>query len=117
MATTRERRRDVSDEADAAADRFVDTIADISSEAGDRLTVVAGSAGDVMRDADRSLRQSSDQTLAIVGGVALGFSGGLLMSGAHRLLVILSMFPVVLVALAAMERLDATGRRSDAKEH
>lgn len=115
MATTRERRRGVGDET-AAADRLVDTIAGISSEAGDRLAVVAGSAGDVMLDADRRLRHSSIQTLALVGGVAIGFSSGLLVSGAHRLLVILSLFPVVLVALAAEERLNATGRRTRAQE-
>jgi hypothetical protein len=115
MATT-QRKRDVNDEVSAGADRFVDTIADLSSEAGDRLTVVADSAADVVREADRSLRQSSDQTLAIAGGMALGFSGGLLVSGAHRVLVIVSLVPVLLVALAAMERLGATGRRSRTRE-
>ena len=111
MATTQQRKTATTDEIVSGAGRIADTITEVSGEAGERLAVMAGNASDAVRDADRTLRQSSDQTLAIVGGVALGFATGLLVSGAHRLLVILSLMPVVLVALAAMERMDRAAPR------
>jgi hypothetical protein len=115
MATTQQRKSSTTAEVVDGANRIADTITEVSAEAGERIAVMAGSAGEVVRDADRTLRQSSDQTLGIVGGVALGFAAGLLVSGAHRVLVILSLLPVVLVALAAMERLDRVGRVSRAR--
>jgi len=110
MATTQQRKSSTTDEVVAGANRLADTITEVSSEASERIAVMAGSAGEAVRDADRNLRQSSDQTLGIIGGVALGFAAGLLVSGAHRLLVILSLLPLALVALAAMERLDRVGQ-------
>ena len=110
MATTQQRKTSTTDDVVAGAGRITDTITEVSAEAGERIAVMAGSASDVVRDADRTLRQSSDQTLGIVGGVALGFATGLLVSGAHRVLVIMSLLPLALVALAAMERLDRSGR-------
>ena len=112
MATTTTRTTATEDVV-AGANRIAETISDVSAEAGERLTVMAGSASEAVRDADRSLRQSSDQTLGIVAGAALGFASGLLVSGAHRLLVILSLLPVLLVGLAAMERLDRASGASD----
>jgi ElaB/YqjD/DUF883 family membrane-anchored ribosome-binding protein len=111
MATTT--RTTATGDVVAGANRIAETISDVSAEAGERLTVMAGSASEAVRDADRSLRRSSDQTLGIVAGAALGFATGLLVSGAHRLLVILSLLPVLLVGLAAMERLDRASEASD----
>jgi hypothetical protein len=111
MARTQQRST-AADDAVAGAGRIAETITEMSGEAGERLTVMAGSAGEAVREAERNLRQSSDQTLGIVGGVALGFAAGLLVSGAHRLLVIASLLPVVLVALAAMERFERSSGRS-----
>lgn len=106
MTATQTRKQDPEADAANGAERLASTVADVSAQAGERLTAVAGSAGEVVRDAERGLRRSSDQTLGIVGGVALGLTAGLLLSGAHRLLVILSLLPLGLVALAAVERLD-----------
>src|SRR6185295_9915657 len=107
MTTTRTRKQDTEhDGLGSGAERLADTVAEISAQTGERLTVMAGSAGEVVRGAERGLRGSSDQTLGIVGGMALGFASGLLVSGAHRLLVIASLVPVALVAAAAMERYD-----------
>jgi hypothetical protein len=106
MTTTRTRKQDDGNDISAQAEHLVSTVAEVSTQAGERLTAVASSAGDVVKDAERGLRRSSDQTLGIVGGVSLGFASGLLVAGAHRLLVILSVLPLALVALAAMERID-----------
>lgn len=102
MATTQTRKQDAA----SNAERLVDTVTEASAQAGERLTEMAGSASEVVRDAERGLRRSSDQTLGIIGGMALGFAAGLFVSGAHRLLVIASLVPFALVAAAALERLD-----------
>jgi hypothetical protein len=109
MTSTRTRKQDTDNDISAQAEHLVSTMAEVSTQAGERLTAVANSAGEVVKDAERGLRGSSDQTLGIVGGIALGFASGLLLAGAHRVLVILSLLPLALVALAAMERLDRAG--------
>jgi hypothetical protein len=112
MATTQAARSRARSEGpdEGPASRVLDTISEVSSEAGERLNVVAGSAGEAIREADRSLRDSSDQTLGLVGGLSLGFAGGLLLSGANRVLVIASLLPALLVAMAAWERIERAGR-------
>jgi hypothetical protein len=108
-STSRTRKQDTDRDIATGVEQLAGTVADMSSQAGERLTAMASNAGDVVKDAERGLRRSSDQTLGIVGGVALGFAAGLLVAGAHRLLVILSLLPLALVALAAMERFDRPG--------
>jgi hypothetical protein len=98
------------------ASRIMDTIAGVSSDATERLTVVAESAGEAVREADRTLRDSSDQTLGLVGGLSVGFAAGLLFSGANRVLVIVSLLPALLVAMAAWERIERAGRGRQARE-
>ena len=93
------------DGADDAARRLIDTIAEASAGAGQRLADAAGGAGDVVGDADRMLRGSSDQTLGVIGALSLGFAGGLVVSGSNRLLIGAALTPVALVAAAAWDRL------------
>jgi hypothetical protein len=109
MATTKERPAidDVVAAGDDAGRRLVDTIAEVSTEAGDRLTAVASGAGEAIRDADRTLRGSSEQTLRIIGALSLGVTAGLSVGGANRLLIIVALLPAILVAMAAMERAEA----------
>jgi hypothetical protein len=116
MTTTRTRNQDTGSDIAAGAEHLASTVAEVSTQAGERLTAMASSAGEVVRDAERGLRGSSDQTLGIVGGMALGFASGLLLAGANRLLVILSLLPLAEVALAAMERIDRGGRKSRSSE-
>jgi hypothetical protein len=113
MATTSRSSGDLVDEAQAR--RLLDAISDVSGEASVRLSAAAGSAGDAVREADRQLRDSSDQTLSVIGGLSVGFAGGLLVGGAPRLLVLMSLAPAMLVGMAALDRLDrgARGRRSN----
>jgi len=88
-----------------AATRLIDTIAEASAGAGQRLADAAGSAGDLVGDADRILRGSTDQTLGVIGALSLGFAGGLVVSGSNRLLIGIALTPVALVAAAAWDRL------------
>jgi hypothetical protein len=112
MATTQAtgRRAGVDPEDEGQASRILDTISGVSSDASERLGVVAESAGEAVREADRTLRDSSDQTLGLLGGLSLGFAGGLLFSGANRVLIIVSLLPAILVAMAAWERIERSGR-------
>jgi hypothetical protein len=111
MATTQAGTRTGTDrQDDGQASRIIDTIAGISSDASERLTVVAETAGVAVREADRTLRDSSDQTLGLLGGLSVGFASGLLFSGANRVLVIVSLLPALLVAMAAWERIERSGR-------
>jgi hypothetical protein len=113
MATTQKAgaRADVERQDEGQASRILDTIAGVSSDASERLNIVAGNAGEAVREADRTLRDSSDQTLGLLGGLSLGFAGGLLFSGANRVLVIAALLPAFLVAMAAWERIERSGRR------
>jgi hypothetical protein len=88
-----------------AARRLIDTVADRSEGAGQRLAESAGSAGGMIGDADRLLRDSSDQALGVAGALSLGFAAGLAVSGSNRLLIGAALTPAVLVALAAWSRL------------
>ncbi len=90
---------------DDAARRMMDTIAEVSAGAGQRLADAAGGAGGMVGDADRILRGSSEQTLGVIGALSVGFAGGLLVSGSNRLLIGAALTPAVLVAAAAWDRL------------
>lgn len=96
-----------------AARRILDSVAEVSAEAGDRIVDVAGSAGAAVREADRTLRRSSDQTLGIIGGLSIGAAVGLLAGGSSRFLVTAALIPAIFVAGAVIERLDrpASGSR------
>jgi hypothetical protein len=105
MATTNRSTPVATDGADDAARRLIDTVAEVSAGAGQRLADAAGGAGGMVGDADRMLRDSSDQTLGVIGALSLGFAGGLLVSGSNRLLIGAALTPAVLVAAAAWDRL------------
>ena len=112
MATTK-RSTPVATEDDGADDtarRMMDTFAEASAEAGQRLADATGGARDVVGDADRMLRGSSDQTLGVIGALSLGFAGGLLVSGSNRLLIGAALAPAALVAAAIWDRLARDSR-------
>lgn len=94
-----------------AAHRILDSIAEVSAEAGDHIVEAAGSAGVVVREADRTLRRSSDQTLGIIGGLSIGAALGLLAGGSSRFLITAALVPAILVAGAVIERLDQQAGR------
>lgn len=113
MATsTRTAQRADRQEEDAAR-RILGSIAEVSAEAGERIVDAAGSAGVVVRDADRTLRRSSDQTLGFIGGLSVGAAIGLFLGGSSRFFVTATLVPAFFVAGAVIERLDGrtAGRR------
>lgn len=105
MATTLKERSSTSiEEAGQAAARVVETLSGASAEAGERLTELAGGAGEAVLEAERTLRGSSDQTLTILGAFSVGLAAGTLVAGAHRLIVIASLLPALLIAVAVLDR-------------
>jgi hypothetical protein len=98
---------------DDAARRILGTLAEASAEAGDRIVDAAGSAGVAVREADRTLRRSSDQTLGILGGLSIGTAVGLLAAGSSRFLVTAALVPAVFVAGAVLERIERQPQRSE----
>lgn len=108
--TTKERAgqtaTDATSREEDAARRLLGSMADASADAGDRIVDAAGAAGAVVREADRTLRRSSDQTLGVIGGLSVGAAIGLLVGGSSRFLVTAALIPAMFVAGAVIERLD-----------
>jgi hypothetical protein len=90
----------------------------------ERLTETAGTAGEVMRgagevirgagdaarEADLTLRGSSDQVLGLLAALSVGLALGFVLSGASRLFVAASLVPAALVAGVLAERMDRDTR-------
>ena len=71
-----------------------------------RLPEVAQGTRDAFTEANRMVRGGSDQTLKLVGASAIGFAVGLLVGGANRPLVILSLVPAALIGATLLERVE-----------
>jgi hypothetical protein len=99
------------------ARRLASTITDASTEAGERIAGLTESAGQAVRDADRVLRGSSDQTLTVVGALSVGLALGLLTGGTARLLVAAALLPAALAAGAALGRTDGAAGRARLQVH
>ena len=94
-----------------------ETTGTLQDVVGERLVEVAGTAGDVVRgageavrEADRTLRGSSDQVLGLVAALSVGMAIGFVASGASRLFVALSLIPAAMVAGVLAERMDRDSR-------
>lgn len=105
--------------AEATTNRITDTarslastVSDAAAEVGPRISGAAGSTAEAVREADRTIRSTSDQALGMVGALSLGSAIGLLVGGANRILVALSLVPAILVAKAIVERMDQANERS-----
>lgn len=92
-------------------DGLVDTVRHVADSvagaAGDvtaRLPEVAQTTRDTFTEANRMVQRGSDETLRLVGAAAVGFSVGLLIGGANRLLVIASMVPTAMIAATLVDR-------------
>ena len=73
-----------------------------------RIPEVAQGTRDALTEANRIVRSGSDHTLKLVGASAIGFAVGLLVGGANRPLVILSLVPAALIGATLLERADGT---------
>ncbi len=87
------------------------TVSDAASSAAPRITDAAGSTADAFRETDRFIRSSSDHGLGMIGALSLGAAIGLLVGGANRFLVALSLVPAIMVAKTIVERMDQANSR------
>ncbi len=106
------------DEVQTGTTRQISDLADsVAGAAGDmtaRIPEVAQGTRDAIAEANRMVRGGSDQTLKLVGAGAVGFAVGLLMGGANRMLVVLSLVPASLIAATLMQRVDENGATKSA---
>lgn len=77
--------------------------ASIVSDATDKLST---RLPDAATKVDRLMRSSSDETLRIVAAAAVGLAAGLMIAGANRLVIVVSLIPAAVIGLAL------SGRRS-----
>jgi hypothetical protein len=88
------------------------TVSEAASAAAPKITEAAGSTAEAVREADRAIRSTSDQGLGLIGALSLGSAIGLLVGGANRFLVALSLVPAIMVAKAIVDRMDEANGRS-----
>jgi hypothetical protein len=88
------------------------TVSEAASAAGPKISEAAGSTADAVREADRAIRSTSDQGLGMVGAFSLGAAIGLLVGGANRFLVAVSLVPAIMVAKAIVDRMNEANGRS-----
>ena len=96
------------------ARQVADTVAGAAGEVSARLPEVASTTRDAFSEANRMVHSGSDQSLKVAGTFSLGLAVGLLLGGANRLLVILSLIPAALIGATLMERTGADSDLSDA---
>ena len=93
---------DVADEADMGA--LADTLVDRGRSVLDQFPAVADSARDVLSGARDQVNGLSDMGIIAASGFALGVSSGLLLAGAPRVILILSMIPAGFTLWSAFAR-------------
>jgi hypothetical protein len=84
-----------------------------AGEVGSRLPEVASGTRDAFSEANRMVRSGSDQTLLVAGSFSIGLALGLLLGGANRLLVVLSLIPAGLIGTTLVERMDSSSGSAD----
>jgi len=84
----------------------VDTVAGVAGEVTARLPEAATTTREAIDEANRRVRQGSDETLRIVVGTSIGLASGLFLGGAPRILVLAALAPASLAGMALMERGD-----------
>ncbi len=109
MTTTTKPVDDVQTGTTRQISEFADTVAGAAGDMTARIPEVAQGTRDAFAEANRMVRGGSDQTLKLVGAGAVGFAVGMLMGGANRLLVVLSLIPASLIAATLMQRADEDG--------
>src|SRR5512141_3092137 len=97
---------DVVDDGQARADigALADTLVDRGRAVLHRSSTVADSARGVLAGAQDQVNGLSDMGVVAASGFALGVTSALLLAGAPRAILILSMIPVALTLPSALER-------------
>jgi hypothetical protein len=91
------------------ARHVADSVAGAAGDVTARIPEVAQGTRDALTEANRMVHGGSDQTLKLVGAAAIGFAVGLLIGGANRLLVVLSLVPAALIGATLLERTEGDG--------
>jgi len=84
----------------------VDTVTGVANEVSARLPEAAATTRGAIDEANRAVRQRSDETLQVIVGTSVGFASGLFLAGAPRILVLTALAPAALAGMALMERSD-----------
>jgi hypothetical protein len=115
MTTTTKTVDDVQTGTSRQISEIADTVAGAAGDMTARIPEVAQGTRDAIAEANRMVRGGSDQTLKLVGAGAVGFAVGLLVGGANRMLVVLSLIPASLIAATLMQRVDDDGAKPAAR--
>ena len=89
------------------ARQMAEGVAAVAGDVSTRIPEVAQTTRGAFEEANRMVHRGSDQTLQLVGALSIGFAVGLLVGGAHRLLVILSLIPAGLIGATIVERMES----------
>lgn len=91
-------------QAKEAVREAADTVMSVANDAAARLPEAAATTRVAIADARRAIDSGSDETLSAGTLVAFGFALGLLVGGANRLLVLLSLVPAAAMGLTLLDR-------------
>ena len=94
------------------ARNFASTVSDAAAGVAPKINEAVGTTAGAVREADRMIGTSSDQGLGMIGALSIGSAIGLLVGGANRFLVALSLVPALMVAKAVVDRMDRANERS-----
>jgi hypothetical protein len=95
---------DATDSIGSTLGSAADNVRELASTTADRVPDAAATARDLLVEADRQIRGGSDEMLAAGATLSTGIAVGLLVGGAHRVLVALAMVPAVAMAMTLLER-------------
>jgi hypothetical protein len=88
----------------------MESLADRVAEATNAATGVAreatDAATDAAREADRTLRDSPDEALGMVGALSVGIAIGMVATNAPRILIAAALVPAAFVAWVYLQRSD-----------
>ena len=101
---------------DGTAGGLGQTARQVADNVACAIPEAAATTREALNEANRVVRSGSDSTLRVAAAIAIGFSLGLLVGGANRLLVILSLLPVALIGTTLAERMNRTDTFSSMQE-
>jgi hypothetical protein len=84
----------------------VETLGDATAEVEHLLGTALAATEAGVRATDAALRQRSDASLGLLEAYSVGLTTGLLLAGANRILVAVSLIPAALVGGVMLERVN-----------
>jgi ElaB/YqjD/DUF883 family membrane-anchored ribosome-binding protein len=109
---------DKTNKATSSVESLADRVAEATNAATNAATGVArdatDAATDAAREADRTLRDSPDEALGMVGALSVGMAIGMVATNAPRILIAAALVPAAFVAWVYLQRSDI-GTRGPSK--